>query len=381
MPQTTLGEQAQLALDTILGKPVTGIPTWLINPMEWRMIDRLAGVTEGSYRQNPIPTYHRMYEQIGINLVDQWLADNPLSMGDAGYEDGVLGATTGAAQIVCDGILIDSPEAVVTHMERMAFPRLQAMTAHFDEDARVGEIISGEASMQHLLGPNMLKSGYGFVTFPTLDYGQYGYEQYFMAVALYPEIIERYFSLQADLCLCNNRAAARAYREGQLPPLFRLDHDMADSRGTLVNISWLDAHWFPHFARSLAPLLQSDVKLIWHCDGNLSQMLPRLLEVGIKGFQGFQYEDGMDYAPICRMKTKDGNEPFIIAGVSVTRTLPMGTPADVKREMRFLVEHGPKRGLVLGASSSITPGVPWENLQMLVEGFAYYRTHGRTGIE
>jgi uroporphyrinogen decarboxylase len=223
----------------------------------------------------------------------------------------------------------------------------------------------------------MLKSGYGFVSFPGFDYLSYGYENYFMAFALYPEIIERRFALHADLCLLHNRAAARAYREGGLPPLYRLDHDMADSRGTLVDIAALDKLWFPHFARCIEPLLKSAVKLIWHCDGNLMQMVPRLIEVGLKGFQGFQYEDGMDYEKICRLKTRDGDDLFIIAGVSVTRTLPHGTPADVKRELAWLVENGPKTGLVLGCSSSIIPGVPWENMQTLVEGFAYYRKHGR----
>jgi len=72
--------------------------------------------------------------------------------------------------------------------------------------------------------------------------------------------------------------------------------------------------------------------MIWHCDGNLMDMVPRLLEVGIRGFQGFQYEDGMDYEKICRMKDREGRDLIIIAGVSVTRTLPHGTPADVKRE-------------------------------------------------
>ena len=68
---------------------------------------------------------------------------------------------------------------------------------------------------------------------------------------------------------------------------------------------------------------------------------------------------------------------IIIGGVSVTRTLPFGTPGDVKREIDWLVANGPKTGLFLGCSSSVTPGVPWENIEALVEGFHYYRTHGR----
>jgi uroporphyrinogen decarboxylase len=152
---------------------------------------------------------------------------------------------------------------------------------------------------------------------------------------------------------------------------------MADSRGTLVDIATLDRIWFPHFARCIQPFLDAGVTLIWHCDGNLSRMVPRLLDCGLKGFQGFQYEDGMDYRKICALKDRDGNDLLIIAGVSVTRTLPHGTPDDVRKEMKFLVENGPRTGLFPGASSSIAPGVPWENLKTLQEGFAQYRKHGR----
>jgi len=198
-----------------------------------------------------------------------------------------------------------------------------------------------------------------------------------MAYALYPDIIERHFALQADLALLQNQAAARAYLTAHLPPLYRLDHDMADSRGALVDIRTLDRLWFPHLARSLEPMISTDVRLIWHCDGNLMQMVPRLLEVGIRGFQGFQYEDGMDYAAICSMRARDGHSLVIVAGVSVTRTLPHGSSEDVRREMAWLVAHGPSTGLFLGASSSIVPGVPWENLWTLTEGLRYYQTVGR----
>jgi hypothetical protein len=370
---------ARLALDTIWQRPTQGIPSSWLNVMEHAHIERLAGAQPGDYQRKPEETYLAMQRAIGVCLLDQYIPDNPLSMGAMGYENPVKGATTGAEQIVCDGLLIDSPERVIEHLERFVFPCLrEAAAAPFDEDARVREIVANEAALQARLGPEMLKSGYAFVQFPYLAYSTYGYTHYFMAYALYPEVIEQHFSLQADVALRNNRAAARAYREGNLPPLYRLDHDMADSRGTLANIESLDRLWFPHFARCLEPLLHTDVRLIWHCDGNLMEMVPRLLEVGLRGFQGFQYEDGMDYERICQMKTRDGDDLVIVGGVSVTRTLPMGKPADVKRELDWLVAHGPRTGLFLGASSSIAPGVPWANLETLVEGLRYYQMHGRT---
>ena len=344
------------------------------------MIDRLAGVPEGSYERDPIETYRRMQLHSGVCMVDQWIPTNPLSMGEHGYDRAKVGGspTTGAREIVCDGMRIDSPETVAEHLERFVFPGLQKAIASFDEPTLVRKLLAEEAAVQQLVGPEILKAPYmEFARFPSFAYGLYGYENYFMAYALYPEMMERHFRAQADYAVLCNRAAARAIVEGGLPPFIRLDHDMADGRSTLVDIRSLDRIWFPHFVRATRPFLDAGVTLIWHCDGNLMQMVPRLLEAGLKGFQGFQYEHGMNYERICAMHDRDGEELLIIGGVSVTRTLPRGAPEDVKKELRWLVEKGPRRGLFLGASSSITPGVPWENLQALVDGFLYYRQHGR----
>jgi len=372
-----LSENAQLALDTILQKPTRQVPSWLIHVMEHSQIERIAGTPPGSYRENPHAVYLAFQGAFGTCLLDQYIPDNPLSMGDHGYESARKGATTGAESIVVDGMVIDSPEAVVEHMERFVFPGIKKAMGEFDEERRVREIIEHERAVQEELGADMLKSGYGFVRFPGFAYGAYGYVHYFSAYALYPEVLEKGFSLQGDLSLLNNRAAARAYVEADLPPLYRLDHDIADGRGTLVTPESLDRIWLPHFARCIEPVVRAGVRLIWHCDGNLMAMVPRLLDAGLKGFQGFQYEHGMDYERICRMKARDGSDLVIIGGVSVSRTLPMGTPQDVRREVTWLVEKGPRTGLFLGGSSSITPGVPGENLDALLEGLRHYRRRGR----
>jgi len=373
-----LGENAQLGLDTILRKQTKGIPSWLLNPMEHAVLEKYAGVEPGAYKKDYENVYLQFQRNIGTCMLDQYIPDNPLTMGDQGYEGTAHGSTTGAEEIICDGIVIDSPEAVVEHMERFVFPSIIKATEIFDEAAYIKAIIDDHNTIQEKLGPDILKTLYGFTTFPCLSYGSYGYVHYFCAFALYPEVMEKHFSLQADYATKANTACVKAQKLADLPLVWRLDHDMADSRGTLVNIKALDDIWFPHFTRCVKPLTDSDILAIWHCDGNLMDMVPRLLDAGLKGFQGFQYEDGMDYKQICDMKTSEGEELFIIGGVSVTRTLPFGTPADVKKEMEFLVEYGPKHGLALGGSSSITPGVPEQNMSTFIEGLQYYRTHGRS---
>jgi len=376
------GERAQLAWDTILMKPTKGIPTWLIHVMDIPFVEEITGHAPGDYVRDPDTVYLALQRLAGACFIDQYIPRNPLTMGEAGYEATTeRKATTGLEKIVLDGIEINSPEAVVEHLERFIFPQLQEKIASFDpqDTSWIDERIVREAAIQDRFGNDLLHGPYGgcFQTFPALGYFRYGYENYFMAYALFPEVMERDFALQADLAVLMNRVAARAIVQSGMPPLLRLDHDMADSRGTLVDIKTLDAMWFPHLARAIQPFLDEGVRLIWHCDGNLMAMVPRLLEIGLAGFQGFQYEDGMDYEKICRMTDRNGEPLFIIGGVSVTRTLPNGTPADVANELKWLVENGPKRGLMLGGSSSIAPQTNHDNIKALIEGLEYYREHGR----
>jgi hypothetical protein len=376
------GERARLALDAIAGKATRGIPVWLVHVMDIPFMEELTGHAPGDFERNPDEVYLAFEKLTGVCYIDQYIPDNPLTMGPTGYQEGANRTiTTGAGHIELDGIAIDSPEAVVEHMERIVFPSRERKLQTFkpDDPAVIGDLVAQECAVQRKFGFNLLKGPFmdGFQSFPIFHNYVYGYENYFMAYGLYPEVMERDFAQAADLAMLENAAAARAIVEGGLPRLVRLDYDMADSRGTLVDIKSLDRCWFPNFARAIAPFLAAGIRLIWHCDGNLMQMLPRLIEVGISGFQGFQYEDGMDYERICRMTDREGNPLFILAGVSVTRTLPHGTTDDVVRELKYLVEHGPRSGFMLGASSSIVPGTPRENIKTLIQGLNYYCEHGR----
>ena len=375
------GPRARLAWDTLAGRPTDGIPAWMVHVMDIPLMEEWTGRAEGDYARDPDGVYLQFQEQAGACFIDQYLSRNPLTMGQHGFEASARrGATTGAEQIVLDGMAIESPEDVVEHMERFVFPRRERQVRSYpsDQAGRAQRLIDAEVALQTRFGPGLLKGPYSdFQELPRLGYGQYGYVNYLSAYALYPEVMEQDFRTQADLAALYNADAARAIVEGGLPRMVRLDHDMADSRGTLVNVASLDRIWFPHFARAVQPFLDAGVRLIWHCDGNLMQMVPRLLEAGMGGFQDFQYEDGMDYERICRMTDRDGGPLLIKAGVSVTRTLPFGSRQDVIDEMKWLVEHGPPRGLFLGASSSIVPGTSRENIRTLIEGLHHYREHGR----
>ena len=363
----------------ISGENLSGYPCSGGNIMEHAQLNRLAamqGMKNPDYLNDHVAVYSAAVRALGCDFIDQWIPANPLSMRAHGYEDVHRKATTGADEIVLDGMTIEEPEDVVEHMERFVFPRLIRETAEFDFEKRVREIGLSEYTQQMEIGLDILKTGYGYIRFPTMAYFDYGYVNYFCAYAMHEDVIAKHFRLQAELCRKNNEAAVEAIRRYNLPRLFRLDHDMTDSRSTLVDIRSMEKIWYPQLDYALQPIVKnSDMRLIWHCDGNIMPMVPGLLEVGVRGFQGFQYEDGVDFKELCKLRGFDGRPLFMLAGVSVTRTLPFGTPADVRREMDYLVEVHGDTALCLGCSSSMVPGVTSENIDALIAGFHYYRNH------
>ena len=371
-------ENAELAYAAINREPADGIPICWMNIMEHEIIEKLAGAPKGGYKKNPRETYVKMQKNIGACMIDQYIPENPLSMETSGYRGGNKGNTTGADKIYADGMLIESPEDAAAHMEKHIIPNLANAIKNFGEAAEseiAKTVAEHEINSQHEIGPEILKSGYGHLSFPVFLYYLYGYEYYFGAYALYPEIIDRVFALQGDYAYLRNKAVVKAFVQSGLPLYHRLDHDMADGKGLLANPKTLERAWVPAFIKAISPAVDAEFTLLWHCDGNLMQLVPYLLEAGINGFQGFQYEFGMDYPHICGLKAKDGKTMVIEAGVSVTRELPLGKPDDVVKQLKQLVEYGPKTGLFLGMSSSCVPGTPYENILAAVEGMKYYRKH------
>ena len=374
----SFGDNAMLALYTINRQPTSGIPTGFCHIMEHSLIERFANVSPGSYINDPYGVYNKMMHNVGVCMIDQYIADNPLTMEASGYEGEVKGVNEGGEAAVLDGIQMLDPEDAARHMEEYLIPQLKEKIKNFSEPEAIQSFINYESQVQAILGDDILKVSHGTVKFPHLLYVEYGYEPFFTAYLLYPDIIEKVFSLQADYAILCNTALVKAFERAGLPKYCRLDHDMADSRDMLCSPSSLEKLWVPHFARSIKPVVDADFTLLWHCDGNLMQLVPYLLDSGVNGFQGFQYEDGMDFINICKMKPKRGGHLVIQAGVSVTRTLPFGTPDDIVREMSFLVENGTPH-MLLSMSSSCVPGTPYENIKTCIEGFHYYRRHGVGG--
>ncbi len=72
----------------------------------------------------------------------------------------------------------------------------------------------------------------------------------------------------------------------------------------------------------------------------------------------------MDLSWVVDLCTRDGDSLIIFGPMSVTRTLPYGTPEDVREEVhRAMAISRDKASLVFFTSNTITPDVPLENIR------------------
>jgi uroporphyrinogen decarboxylase len=104
--------------------------------------------------------------------------------------------------------------------------------------------------------------------------------------------------------------------------------------------------------------------VFYHSDGNVESLIPDLIEIGIDILNPIQPEC-MDPATL---KRRFGDRLSFWGTVSVQRTMPFGSPDDVRHEVRTRIRDvGRGGGLILAPAHVLSPEVPWENILAFFE--------------
>jgi len=322
-------------------------PAWAPVICRTRSVEELVG--RSRIWADPAQAYLAAFRTLKIDFINQFIPYRP---GEFESRDGVVDHRLAPLE----------PEDVARQMQAR-LPELGREMEDLDEREVGDRFAEAALAGQAMLGDDMLWVQYdGAFRMPTMSYGWLGYDNYFVFLATYPEVQEEVWALQADVSARYNHAIAAAMDRHDLPKVVRLDHDMTDNRGSIVKMETMDRYYFPHFARAIAPFVDAGVRLVWHSDGNINDFVPRLIAAGVNGFQGFQEEHGVDYAALCQTRDRSGGPLMVWGSVSVTTVLPRRTPEEVRADVRRCWRTAPDRGYVVGATSSICPDVPTENI-------------------
>lgn len=119
----------------------------------------------------------------------------------------------------------------------------------------------------------------------------------------------------------------------------------------------------PRLRRLYSIVKKADVFLSIHSCGKVQELFPTLIELGVDLFNPFQPEV-MDVKSIHALYRE---KLSFWGGLSVQRTLPLGSPDDVRREVRQLWEMGRQGSYILSPSHDVPSDVPLENLLAMLE--------------
>jgi uroporphyrinogen decarboxylase len=117
--------------------------------------------------------------------------------------------------------------------------------------------------------------------------------------------------------------------------------------------------------RQMYRLVKSKGKLVFiHSCGKVDRLFPELIECGVDVFNPFQPEV-MD---VFEIKKQYGEQLSFFGGISVQRTLPYGSVAQVRDEVRRLLELvGQDGGYIAAPSHAIPPDAKPENIAAAIE--------------
>lgn len=152
----------------------------------------------------------------------------------------------------------------------------------------------------------------------------------------------------------------------------RFSDDWSDQRGVMIGADRWRRMLKPKIARLYARAKSAGKFTVQHCCGNLSEIVPDLVEIGLDVLQSLQPEAMDVYA----LKCNYGRDITFWGGLGSQSILPYGTPDQIRAEVRKLVEEmGKGGGYILGSSKAILADTPPANFAACLESFLQYSGH------
>jgi len=255
------------------------------------------------------------------------------------------------------------PEVILERAEKIADSKEEIIRTKVNYDEMYKKYYDYASDMKAKMGDMMyiITDWYVPVTFSL--YFSYGYIAFLSAAALYPEALERIWWEDSIIKHEHNYAMVNVIKDLDLVPMVFCGDDICNNDGPMVSPEQLRKDFWPHNKYALEPIVESGVRLIHHCDGNVNPLIDDMVYAGFSGFQGFQYECGVDIYDLRKKRSLLDEEMIIMGGMSVTRTLPFGTKEDVINEVNYTIDATDGgRGLMLFTSNVTGVEMPPENL-------------------
>ena len=192
-----------------------------------------------------------------------------------------------------------------------------------------------------------------------------GFDTFAFALRDDPKLVQALFDKVGQLVLAEFYDAVARPEVGAV---WFLD-DVGIKTGLMVNPEVLRHFQFPFIAEMAGHCRTKGVPFIYHTDGDVRQIIPELIEMGVCALHPLE-PLAVD---IYELKRTYGQQLCLIGNIELASVLALGTVdqviADTKRHLRELAPGG---GYCLGSSNSVTRDVPLENYRAMIDTVKRY---------
>jgi len=215
-------------------------------------------------------------------------------------------------------------------------------------------------------GRDMFVMAVAEIDFPPMSMGALNGVIFLEAMALYPELCERYL----DYRLRKGIKFVEKYASMGVDCIFD-GEDLAGGSGPLFSPEDYLRFYAPRFQKLSQEIHKNNMLYLRHTDGNIMQFVDEfLLHSGFDGYQSIDPCAGMDLKLI---KEKYGDKVTLMGNVDCAAALHLGTKEDVIRDtLRVIKTAAPGGGLIISSSNTIHSSIPTKNYMQMLETIRKY---------
>lgn len=142
--------------------------------------------------------------------------------------------------------------------------------------------------------------------------------------------------------------------------------DMSYNHGPMISKELFDQFLAPYYRPVVAAMHERGLKVFVDSDGDITQMIPWMQEVGVDGFLPLERQAGVDIPALCAQYPK-----FLFLGAYDKMVMDKGEAA-IRGEFERLLPAMRRGGFLPSVDHQTPPGVSWGDYQIYARCFREY---------
>ncbi|MFY9302293.1 MAG: uroporphyrinogen decarboxylase family protein [Atribacterales bacterium] len=181
------------------------------------------------------------------------------------------------------------------------------------------------------------------------------------------------FSDWIDLRFYQKRTIVELLADEQKFPIAFIGEDIAHKTGTIFSPAMLEDEFFPRLKVMVDLFHEKGIKIVFHSDGNLMQVLDQIIATEVDGLHPIEPTAEMSLAHVRELCP---DRVVLIGNLDCSQLLPFGSKKEIEEEVKKIMDLAKSTGnIIFSSSSELHDEIPLENIVWMFECFEKYRRY------